>query len=117
MIRSSARGSSDLIAEHTLGSAESLDVVTDCDIECLRSTPSTFPDMIGDQAHLVGDDIAAGVYRMGDGTEECTWGRVDDSGTVYEQIIEEGGLNADRTVHIRETDHGFYTFGCGIWTK
>ena len=73
--------------------------------------------MIGDQAHLVGDDIAAGVYRMGDGTEECTWGRVDDSGTVYEQIIEEGGLNADRTVHIQETDHGFCTFGCGIWTK
>ena len=54
---------------------------------------------------------------MGEGTEECIWGRVDDSGTVYEQIIEEGGLNADRTVHIRETDHGFYTFGCGIWTK
>ena len=92
-------------------------MVTDCDIECLRSTPSTFPDMIGDQAHLVGDDIAAGVYKMGEGTEECIWGRVDDSGTVYEQIIEEGGLNADRTVHIRETDHGFYTFGCGIWTK
>ena len=92
-------------------------MVTDCDIECLRSTPSTFPDMIGDQAHLVGDDIAAGVYKMGEGTEECMWARVDDSGTVYEQIIEEGGLNADRTVHIRETDHGFYTFGCGIWTK
>ncbi len=74
-------------------------------------------ESFGDGAHLVGDDIAAGVYNMGEGTEECIWGRVDDSGTVYEQIIEEGGLNADRTVHIRETDHGFYTFGCGIWTK
>ena len=28
---------------------------------------------------------------MGDGTQECIWARVDDSGTVYEQIIEEGG--------------------------
>ena len=74
-------------------------MVTDCEIECLRSPPSTFPD------------------KIGEGTEECIWGRVNDSGTVYEQIIEEGGLNADRTVHIRETDHGFYTFGYGIWTK
>ena len=88
-------------------------MVTDCDIECLRSPPSTFPDKIGDGIHRVGGDIAAGVYRMGEGI----WARVDDSGTVYEQIIEEGGLDADRLVHIRETDHGFYTFGCGIWTK
>ena len=92
-------------------------MVTDCDIECLRSPPSTFPDKIGDGIHRVGDDIAAGVYNMGNGTQECTWGRLDDSGAVYEQIIEEGGLDADRIVHIRETDHGFYTFGCGVWTK
>ncbi len=64
--------------------------MTDCDIEYLRSTPSTFPEKIGDGIHRVGGDIAAGVYRMGEGTEECIWARVDDSGTVYEQIIEEG---------------------------
>ena len=70
----------------------------------------------GDGMHRVGTDIAAGVYKIASDEDECHWARLSKSDTEYE-VIEEGGFSTGRKVHIRDSDHTFATYGCGIWTK
>ena len=92
--------------------------MTDCDIECFRSPPSTFPNKIGDGIHRVGWDIVAGTYTIGTPSDpsSCEWERLSDLEGSPNQVAESGEFTAGRQVTIGEDDAGFYTSGCGTWT-
>ena len=71
----------------------------------------------GDGTYLVGVDIAPGTWRNDDSSGGCYWARLNGfSGTLDE--IEANAFTYDpQIVTISSGDEGFFTEGCGTWTK
>ena len=87
----------------SLSSELSATVSTDCKelyVVCNERSARQTVTMIefGDGNHFVNRDIQPGTYVIGSNADAaaCEWGR---------------------HVHIRASDAGFATYGCGIWTK
>lgn len=80
-----------------------------------RVTESTVEFAEG--TYLVGVDIEPGTY-VAQGTESCYWARLAGFGGLDEERIEEALLSAGdpATVTILETDAGFTSDGCAMWT-
>ena len=69
----------------------------------------------GDGTHLIGIDIAPGVYRA-PGGQWCQWFRLSGlSGDVVEDAIAYGFLETNPTVEIEATDKAFKSDRCGTW--
>ncbi len=70
----------------------------------------------GNGTHRVGTDIAPGTYRA-PGGDACYWARLSGFSGEIDDVIANGGFNANPTVTIASSDAGFETRGCGTWTK
>ena len=69
----------------------------------------------GDGMHVVGRDVAPGVYRAAEHTStRCRWVRLTDwSWTVG--VIAERMQHEHAVAEIADTDAGFFSEGCGKW--
>jgi hypothetical protein len=69
----------------------------------------------GDGIHLVGLDIAPGVYRKTDETGFCSWARLSSlTGEFTAHIEDRFSVEGDDVV-IAASDTAFETSGCGMW--
>lgn len=66
----------------------------------------------GDGFYLVGEEIAAGVWRSESGREDCHWARYNDSNVLLGEFQ---GISGG-VIRIRETDFIVLLEGCGGWT-
>ena len=64
--------------------------------------------------YRVGEDVPAGDYTASV-TDGCHWQRLSGFGSEASDIIAEDTDNP--AVTIDDTDVGFRTWGCGVWTK
>ncbi len=72
---------------------------------------------ISDGDHLLGVDMAAGVWHT-DGGPGCGWQRRNgyEESLLDNRIIAQGAATGPTDVEIPDTDFGFTTTGCGAWT-
>jgi len=73
----------------------------------------------GDGAFLVGPEIAPGRYRASPpGPGGCRWGRLERFGGARTDIAESAEIREGdpAIVEIEETDAGFFSLRCGVWT-
>ncbi len=71
----------------------------------------------GGGAFQVGSEIAAGMWRNDDSSGGCYWERVSGwSGSIADIIANEFSTSP-QTVTIADIDLGFFSEGCGTWSK
>ncbi|WP_146099430.1 hypothetical protein [Kineococcus xinjiangensis] len=74
-------------------------------------------ETIGDGDHLVGIDVAPGVYTAGSSTADCFWKRSSSAAQGRDDTIDiEAGL-AHAVVEIKPGDVLFTSHECGEWTR
>lgn len=69
---------------------------------------------VRDGHYLVGAEIQAGTYTIDGKTVDCYWERSDNQGNIIENNFV--SVAASVTVSIAETDAGFTSQGCGLWS-
>lgn len=81
--------------------------------------PSPTADSFGPGTWRVGSEIQPGTYRaIGDGSGmHCYWERLSGFGGTLAEIIENGIDTPPVVVTIQQTDTGFKSESCGVWTK
>ena len=80
-----------------------------------RTSSTTAPFAGG--AFQVGSEIAAGTWRNSDSSGGCYWERVEGwSGSLDDIVINSFSTTAG-TVAIAPSDAGFFSEGCGTWSK
>jgi putative cell wall-binding protein len=87
------------------------------DLSAITSSP-TAPLPPGN--YFVGTDVAPGTWTA-PGSDDCFWQRESGFGAEDADILDDNGGQGDAThnvsVTIAPTDAGFYSEGCGTWTK
>ena len=81
------------------------------DLSALTSSGTTIRDGI----YIVGTDIQAGTYRS-NGQQGCYYARLSGFGGVLGDIISNENTNSPAVVTISQTDKGFKSARCGMWT-
>lgn len=66
--------------------------------------------------YQVGEEIGPGIWRNSHG-ESCYWERLSGFSGELDDIISNGFESEVTTVEISDTDTGFWSSGCGTWTK
>ena len=82
------------------------------DLSAVTSSPQA---AFSDGTYIVGTDIAPGTWTTPDASDTCYWERTSGFGASLEEVVESGIQGP--TVTIEATDAGFYTAGCGTWTR
>jgi hypothetical protein len=72
---------------------------------------------IDDGQYRIGKDIEPGVYGAPGGADECYWERQSSFDGEFESVIANDFGGVDPIVEVSPSDVGFYTSGCGTWTK
>jgi hypothetical protein len=81
------------------------------DLSAITSSGTTF----GDGIYIVGTDIQPGTYRN-NSQQSCYYARLRGFGGVLGDIISNENTNSPAVVTIFQTDKGFKSSQCGIWT-
>jgi hypothetical protein len=80
-------------------------------------TPGGPVTTFGDGTYVVGVDIAPGTYRNSSSSEGCYWERLSGFGGTSDEIIANEFTTIRQLVTIKESDVGFSSDDCGIWTQ
>lgn len=83
------------------------------DLSPLTSSPVA---SFGDGTWIVGSDIAAGTWTPSN-QDACTWARVSNFASDADSLIEFREGWQQGAVTIRSSDAGFYSDGCGTWSR
>lgn len=70
-----------------------------------------------DGVHEVGKDIEAGTYRTRKESSSCYFARLSGFGGTLDEILANENTSAPTVVTINNTDKGFKSTRCGIWTQ
>lgn len=79
-------------------------------------TPSAPRAAVGDGVHLVGTDLAPGVYRTADTMTKCSW-TIRTPGTNGSDVIDSGNAAGGRPEVTLKAGQRFTSSGCGTWTR
>ena len=88
----------------------------------LRSSSATAPgnsavaQSFSDGTHIVGQDISPGTYRTRVGSPGCYYARLAGFSGTLGDVIANTNTDAPAVVTILQTDQGFTSQRCGIWT-
>lgn len=82
------------------------------------STKTPVTSIPGDGQYRIGFDLAPGIYRSGDATDDyCYWKRLSDATGDFDDIIDNDSGPGRRIVQVEATDAFLETYSCGTWTK
>ena len=90
----------------------------DCGVWSNKLTPRTASPTspFAGGYYLVGNEVAAGLWRNSDSSELCYWERLSGFGWTLDDIITNGLSTSIETVQIGPSDVGFHSEDCGTWT-
>ena len=77
--------------------------------------PAAPVDTFGPGTYVVGSDIVAGTYEAPGGVD-CYWRRLGGFSADFDELLAIENMIAPGQVVIEETDVGFDSVDCGIWT-
>ena len=78
--------------------------------------PTPAPTVLGDGIHIVGADMAPGLYSARP-EGNCYWARLAGFRGTLDDILANNSGSSRQVVEILRTDAGFESKGCGTWTK
>ena len=80
--------------------------------------PSSGPSQpFGNGTWLVGEEIAPGIWRNSDSSDDCYWARLSGFGGSLFDIIANEFDDSIQTVEIKASDVGFSASRCGTWSQ